>query len=60
VDGGILLDDTAWWWGLVFARATEVWGDDTSTILTSERQMIVKTADGTEAKWIIVQGRFES
>lgn len=54
LEGGILLDDYRYGGGIGF-RATEVWGDDNSTILTSEGHDR-KTADGTETKWIIVQG----
>jgi hypothetical protein len=54
LEGGILLDDYRYGGGIGF-RATEVWGDANSTILTSEGNDR-KTADGTAAKWIIVQG----
>ncbi|WP_075351051.1 DUF6807 domain-containing protein [Algoriphagus marinus] len=54
LEGGILLDDYRYGGGIGF-RATEVWGDGNSTILTSEGNDR-KTADGTAAKWIIVQG----
>ncbi|MDX5338630.1 MAG: PmoA family protein [Cyclobacteriaceae bacterium] len=55
IPGGILLDDYRYGGGIGF-RATELWGDDNSTILTSEGHDR-KTADGTEAKWIIVKGK---
>ena len=58
IPGGILLDDYRYGGGIGF-RATEVWGDDNSTILTSEGHDR-KTADGTEAKWIIVKGKTDS
>jgi len=58
IPGGILLDDYRYGGGIGF-RATEIWGDDNSTILTSEGHDR-KTADGTEAKWIIVQGKTDS
>lgn len=56
--GGILLDDYRYGGGIGF-RATEIWGDDNSTILTSEGHAR-ETADGTEARWIIVQGDTDS
>ena len=49
-----MLDDYRYGGGIGF-RATEVWGDANSTILTSEGNYR-ETADGTAAKWIIVQG----
>jgi hypothetical protein len=51
---GILLDAYRYGGGLGF-RATEVWGSDNSTVLTSEGKDR-KTADGTNAKWIIIKG----
>lgn len=54
INGGILLDDYRYGGGIGF-RATEAWGDANSTILTSEGNDR-KTADGTAARWIIVQG----
>jgi hypothetical protein len=54
LEGGILLDDYRYGGGIGF-RATEDWGDANSTILTSAGHDR-KTADGTNAKWIIVQG----
>ncbi|PZX47823.1 DUF6807 domain-containing protein [Algoriphagus chordae] len=54
IPGGILLDDYRYGGGIGF-RATEKWGSDNSTILTSEGDTR-NTADGTNAKWIIVQG----
>lgn len=56
--GGILLDDYRYGGGIGF-RATEVWGDDNSTILTSEGHDR-KSADGTEAKWILIQGKTDA
>ncbi|RAI94105.1 DUF6807 domain-containing protein [Algoriphagus yeomjeoni] len=55
IPGGILLDDYRYGGGIGF-RATEKWGKNNSTILTSEGDAR-KTADGTNAKWIIVQGK---
>ena len=55
IPGGILLDDYRYGGGIGF-RATEKWGKDNSTILTSEGDAR-KTADGTNARWIIVQGK---
>lgn len=54
IEGGILLDDYRYGGGIGF-RATEMWGSDNSTILTSEGKDR-KTADGSNAKWIIVKG----
>ena len=54
IPGGILLDDYRYGGGIGF-RATEKWGSDNSTILTSEGKTR-KDADSTNAKWIIVQG----
>lgn len=53
--GGILLDDYRYGGGIGF-RATELWGDANSTILTSEGKDR-KDADGSNAKWIIVKGK---
>ncbi len=55
IPGGILLDDYRYGGGIGF-RATELWGDDNSTILTSEGKTR-KDADGSNAKWIIVKGK---
>jgi len=57
VPGGILLDDYRYGGGIGF-RATEKWGTDNSSILTSEGDTR-KSADGTNARWIIVQGETE-
>lgn len=54
LEGGVLLDDYRYGGGIGF-RATEIWGDKNSTILTSEGHDR-RSADGTEAKWILVQG----
>ena len=53
--GGILLDDYRYGGGIGF-RATEVWGDANSTILTSEGKDRA-TADGSNARWILVTGQ---
>jgi hypothetical protein len=55
IPGGILLDDYRYGGGIGF-RATELWGDDNSVILTSEGKSR-KDADGSNAKWIIVKGK---
>jgi hypothetical protein len=55
IPGGILLDDYRYGGGIGF-RATEVWGDANSQILTSEGKDR-KNADGTEAKWVMVKGK---
>jgi hypothetical protein len=55
IAGGILLDDYRYGGGIGF-RATEVWGDANSTILTSEGKDRA-TADGTNARWILVTGQ---
>ncbi|MEP1087505.1 PmoA family protein [Algoriphagus sp.] len=55
IPGGILLDDYRYGGGIGF-RATERWGTDNSTILTADGDTR-KTADGTNTKWIIVQGQ---
>lgn len=54
LEDGILLDAYRYGGGLGF-RATETWGSDNSTILTSEGKDR-KNADGTDAKWIIIKG----
>ncbi|MDR7132521.1 hypothetical protein J2X69_004893 [Algoriphagus sp. 4150] len=54
IPGGILLDDYRYGGGIGF-RATEKWGSDNSTVLTSEGDAR-KTADSTNAKWILVLG----
>jgi Methane oxygenase PmoA len=56
--GGILLDDYRYGGGIGF-RATELWGDDNSSILTSEGKDRA-TADGSLAKWIMVTGQTSS
>jgi len=56
--GGILLDDYRYGGGIGF-RATELWGDDNSSILTSEGKDR-STADGSLAKWIMVKGQTSS
>ncbi|MCE7054540.1 PmoA family protein [Algoriphagus sp. AGSA1] len=58
IAGGILLDDYRYGGGIGF-RATEKWGKDNSSILTSEGDAR-KTADGTNARWIIVQGETDN
>lgn len=58
IDGGILLDDYRYGGGLGL-RATEVWGSDNSTILTSNGDQR-KTADGTEAKWVLITGQTDA
>lgn len=55
ISGGILLDDYRYGGGIGF-RATEVWGDANSTILTSEGKDRA-TADGSNARWILVTGQ---
>ena len=55
IAGGILLDDYRYGGGIGF-RATEVWGDANSTILTSEGKDRA-TADGSNARWILVTGQ---
>jgi hypothetical protein len=55
IPGGILLDDYRYGGGIGF-RATEVWGDANSQILTSEGKDR-KNADGSEAKWVMVKGK---
>jgi hypothetical protein len=55
IPGGILLDDYRYGGGIGF-RATELWGDANSSILTSEGKDR-KDADGSNAKWIIVKGK---
>jgi hypothetical protein len=55
IPGGILLDDYRYGGGIGF-RATEVWGDANSTILTSEGKDRA-TADGSNARWILVTGQ---
>ncbi|MBN3581847.1 PmoA family protein [Algoriphagus aestuarii] len=51
---GILLDAYRYGGGLGY-RATEMWGSDNSSVLTSEGKDR-KTADGSDAKWIIIKG----
>ncbi len=58
LEAGILLDDYRYGGGLGF-RATEVWGTDNSSILTSEGDLR-KTADGKNARWIMVKGESDS
>lgn len=55
IPGGILLDDYRYGGGIGF-RATELWGDDNSSILTSDGKTR-KDADGSNAKWVIVKGK---
>lgn len=55
IAGGILLDDYRYGGGIGF-RATEVWGDANSTILTSEGKDRA-TADGSNARWILLTGQ---
>lgn len=55
IPGGILLDDYRYGGGIGF-RATEVWGDANSSILTSEGKDRA-TADGSNARWILVTGQ---
>lgn len=55
IPGGILLDDYRYGGGIGF-RATEVWGDANSSILTSEGKNRA-SADGTPARWILVTGQ---
>jgi hypothetical protein len=55
IPGGILLDDYRYGGGIGF-RATEVWGDANSTILTSEGKDRA-SADGSNARWILVTGQ---
>ncbi|MBN7800870.1 PmoA family protein [Algoriphagus aestuariicola] len=55
IPGGILLDDYRYGGGIGF-RATELWGDANSNILTSEGKTR-KDADGSNAKWVIVKGK---
>jgi hypothetical protein len=55
VPGGILLDDYRYGGGIGY-RATELWGDENSSILTSEGKTR-KDADGSNAKWILVKGK---
>ena len=55
IPGGILLDDYRYGGGIGF-RATEVWGDANSNILTSEGKDRA-TADGSNARWILVTGQ---
>lgn len=58
IPGGILLDDYRYGGGIGF-RATELWGDANSTILTSAGHDR-KTADGSNAKWILVKGNTDA
>lgn len=54
LEDGILLDDYRYGGGIGF-RATEAWGTNNSSILTSEGDTR-KTADGKNAKWVMVTG----
>ncbi|UZD23805.1 PmoA family protein [Algoriphagus halophytocola] len=54
IPGGIMLDAYRYGGGIGF-RATEKWGKDNSSALTSEGK-VKKEADGTNARWIFVQG----
>jgi hypothetical protein len=55
IPGGILLDDYRYGGGIGY-RATELWGDANSSILTSEGKTRAD-ADGSNAKWVIVKGK---
>jgi hypothetical protein len=54
LDSGIVLDAYRYGGGIGF-RATEAWHKDNSTVLTSENKDRL-TADGTKAKWCMVEG----
>lgn len=54
IPGGIMLDAYRYGGGIGF-RATELWGKDNSSALTSEGKD-KKEADGTNARWVFVQG----
>jgi hypothetical protein len=54
LDSGILLDAYRYGGGIGF-RANELWHKDNSSVLTSEN-MDRLTADGTKARWCIVEG----
>lgn len=54
IEDGILFDQYRYGGGLGF-RATEKWGSDNSTVLTSEGKTRLD-ADGTKARWVIIQG----
>jgi len=54
LDSGIMLDAYRYGGGIGY-RATELWHKDNSTVLTSENKDRLN-ADGTKAKWCIVEG----
>lgn len=54
LEDGILLEAYRYGGGLGF-RATEKWGSDNSTILTSEGKTR-KDADGSRGRWILLEG----
>ncbi len=54
LDSGIILDAYRYGGGIGF-RATERWHRDNSTVLTSEQNDRL-TADGTKARWCMVEG----
>jgi len=54
LDSGIMLDAYRYGGGIGY-RATERWTKDNSTVLTSENKDRL-SADGTKAKWCIVEG----
>jgi hypothetical protein len=58
LDSGIMLDAYRYGGGIGF-RATEVWRKDNSSVLTSENKNRLN-ADGTKAKWCLVEGESES
>jgi hypothetical protein len=54
LEGGILLEAYRYGGGIGF-RATEKWGTDNSSVLTSEGKTR-KDADGTSARWAVIEG----
>ncbi len=54
LETGIILEAYRYGGGLGF-RATEKWGTDNATVLTSEGKSRSE-ADGTKARWVIVEG----
>jgi hypothetical protein len=58
LDSGIILDAYRYGGGIGF-RATEKWHKDNSSVLTSEKKDRLN-ADGTKAKWCLVEGESES
>ena len=54
LEGGILLEAYRYGGGLGY-RATEKWGSDNSTVLTSEGKTR-EDADGTGARWVRIEG----